>query len=199
MSVKLFKKCVAIIGLVALAGVAGCTSSGENSVLGSATKPGSHNDPENPTQRTRLANTRTELTDYCPKVTLREGTGTYRIYKKRASRENTDGLRYQATILKVARDCTYAQGQLNMKIGVSGRVINGPSGETGRFKMPLRVAIKVAGELVYSKLHKPEGSITPGANNGQFIFVDDQISFPAPPRRNVRIFVGFDEGPYKTP
>ncbi len=184
-------------GLAALLVLAGCTTSGDNGVLGSATKP--HNSPENPTQDTRQANTRGPLTDYCPKTTLREGTGTYRVFKKRASRETTEGLRYQATILRVARDCNYTLGQLNMTIGVAGRIITGPSGETGTFKMPLRVAVKMAGELVYSTLHKVDGTIASGTTNGQFTFVDDKVSFAAPTSKNVRIFVGFDEGPYKTP
>jgi len=183
----------------ALLFLAGCTTSGENGVLSSAVQPADQNNPENPTQRTALANTRNELTDYCPRTVLREGTGSYRLYKKRASRETTEGLRYQATILKVARDCQYEQGQLNMQIGVSGRVINGPSGESGSFKMPLRVAVRVGEELVYSKLHQLDGNIPSGTNNNSFTFVDNQVSIPAPTSRNVRIFVGFDEGPYKTP
>ena len=191
------------IGVLVLLGVlAGCNTTGDNGVLGSATKPdpnASHNDPENPTQNTRMANVRGALTDYCPTVTLREGTAIYRLYRNKKKRDNPDELRYQASILRVSRNCTYEQGQLRMKIGVAGRIITGPSGKAGTFKMPLRIGVKSAGELVYSKLHKLDGSIAEGSTNGRFTFVDNEVSFLAPTSRSVRVHVGFDEGPYKTP
>lgn len=187
------------VSVFALAVLVGCTTIGDDSVLGSAANPASHNNPENPTQRTRLKNTSNILLDYCPRITLREGTDTYRIYKKGADRLTTAGVRFQATIVKTARECSYEQGQLLMKIGVAGRLINGPSGENGSFTMPLRIAIKSEGELVYSKLHQIDGTIAEGSNNGQFTFLDDQVTFLAPRSRSVQVFVGFDEGPEKTP
>lgn len=192
----------AVGALVLLGMLAGCNTTGDNGVLGSATKPdqnASHNDPENPTQNTRLANVRGALTDYCPTVTLREGTAIYRLYRNKKKRDNPDELRYQASILRVSRDCAYEQGQLRMKIGVAGRIITGPSGKAGTFKMPLRIGVKSAGELVYSKLHKLDGAIAEGSANGQFTFVDNEVWFQAPTSRSVRVHVGFDEGPYKTP
>lgn len=190
-------------GMLVLAGLlAGCNTTGDNGVLGSATKPdasASHNDPENPTQNTRMANVRGAMTDYCPTVTLREGTAIYRQYRNSKKRDNPDDLRYQASIIRVTRNCTYEQGQLRMSIGLAGRVIAGPSGKSGSFKMPLRIAVKSSGELVYSKLHKIDGTIAQGSSNGQFSFVDNEVWFTAPTSRNVRVHVGFDEGPYKTP
>ncbi len=190
-------------GALILVGLlAGCTTTGDDGVLGSATKPdpnASFNDPENPTQNTRLANVRGAMTDYCPTVTLREGTAIYRIYRNKKKRDNPDELRYQASIVRVSRSCTYEQGQLRMNIGVSGRIITGPSGKPGAFKLPLRIAIKSQGELVYSKLHRFDGNVAAGTASGKFVFVDDQVSFLAPTSRNVRVHVGFDEGPYKTP
>ncbi len=180
--------------VVALLGLAGCNTSGDNGVLDSAAKQGAHNDPANPTQHTTLLNTRTEMTDYCPRTTLREGTGTYQLFRNKRKKED---LRFQATILKIARDCVYEQGQLKMTIGVAGRMINGPSNATGTVKLPIRMAIKVGGDLVYSKLHKVDSTIAKGSTNSSFSVVDDQISFPAPTSKNVRVFVGFDEGPPK--
>jgi hypothetical protein len=194
-SVKIFSG-IALAGLLVLAS---CNTSGDNGVLGSAAKPGAHNDPENPTQHTKLLNTRNALTDYCPRTVLHEGTGSYKLYKRKASRENDSGLRFQATILKITRDCTYASGQLQMEVGIAGRIINGPSGEAGTIKLPLRIAVRVGSELVYSKLHKIDGTIAKGGSNGQFTFVDREVAFPAPTKTNVRVVVGFDEGPYKTP
>ncbi len=187
---------ITLVGLLALAG---CNTSGDNGVLGSAAKPGSHNNPENPTQHTAMLNTRNAMTDYCPKTTVHEGTGSYKVFKRKANRENNDGLRFQATILKIARDCKYEQGQLKMSVGLAGRIINGSSGESGTIKLPIRIAVRVGSDLVYSKLHKHDGTIAKGSNHGQFQLIDDQIAFAAPTKPNVRVVVGFDEGPYKTP
>ncbi len=202
LNTKFSSKLAAISTIVLLGVLAGCNTTGDNGVLGSATKPdpnAAHNDPENPTQNTRLANVRGALTDYCPTVALREGTAIYRLYRNKKKRDNPDELRYQASILRVSRNCTYEQGQLRMKIGVAGRIITGPSGKAGTIKMPLRIAVKSAGELVYSKLHKLDGTIVEGSTNGQFTFVDNEVSFLAPTSRSVRVHIGFDEGPYKTP
>ena len=182
--------------------LAGCNTTGDNGVLGSAAKPdpnSAHNDPENPTQNTLIANVCGVLTDYCPTLTLREWTAIYLLFLNKKKRDNPDELRYQASILRVSRNCTYEQGQLRMKIGVAGRIITGPSGKAGTFKMPLRIGVKSAGELVYSKLHKLDGAVAEGSANGQFTFVDNEVSFLAPTSCSVRIHVGFDEGPYKTP
>jgi len=194
---------ISISSVVILAGIlAGCNTTGDNGVLGSATKPdpqASFNDPENPTQNTRMANVRGAMTDFCPTATLREGTAIYRLYRNKKKRDNPEELRYQASIVRVSRSCTYEQGQLRMKIGVSGRIVTGPAGKPGSFKLPLRIAIKSQGELVYSKLKKFDGVVAPGNATGKFIYVDEEVSFLAPTNRNVRVNVGFDEGPYKTP
>jgi hypothetical protein len=198
LNTKFYSNVPAVCTLLLLGVLAGCNTTDENGAIGSATKPdqpASHNDPENPTQNTSMANVRGSLTDYCPTVTLREGTAIYRLYRNQKKRDNPDELRYQASILKVSRDCTYEQGQLRMKIGVAGRIITGPSGKAGTVKMPLRIAVKSAGELVYSKLHKLDGVIAEGSTNGQFTFVDNEVWFQAPTSRSVQVHVGFDEGP----
>ncbi|MEM7301850.1 MAG: hypothetical protein AAF468_12260 [Pseudomonadota bacterium] len=176
--------------------LAACTTSGENGVLSSAADNAKR---QNPNATPRLANTRNALSDYCPQVTIRDGTDTYRHFRNKRDRKNNEKLQFQASIIRVARECDYVGDQLAMKIGVEGRIINGPSGASGSFKMPLRVAVSQGGETVYSVLHKPEGGIEPGRSNSQFSFVDGQVSFPAPTARNVRVYVGFDEGPYNTP
>lgn len=195
-----------IVGLGLI--VASCQTSGGN-IFGEAapTTENSANpeqvataDPKiNPNARTRQKNTRSLLSEYCPAVRIRAGTETYRIFPKGVDKTDTDNLRYQATITKVARECAYVGENLTIKVGARGRVITGPSGESGNITMPIRVAVTEGGETVYSKLYKPVETIASGSTNTQFSFVDADVVIPAPRNTNVRVFIGFDEGPYNTP
>ncbi len=54
-------------------------------------------------------------------------------------------------------------------------------------------------DVLYSQLHKIPADIPPGQTNGVFSYVDENISIPMPDKDNLRIFVGYDEGPYDTP
>ena len=193
-----------IVGIATVLGLASCQTSGENGILGSAaksTKPPSSGSVVgvNPNAKPTLANTTNELSNYCPRIVIRAGTETFRVFPKGKDKTNDDNLAYQATMTKVARECAYVGQNLQMKVGARGRIINGPSGKPGDFAMPIRVAVTVGSDTVYSKLHKPVGSIASGSANGNFSFVDDQVVIEAPSARNVRVFVGFDEGPYNTP
>ena len=40
-------------------------------------------------------------------------------------------LRYQATIIRTARECQVNSGVMTMKVGIEGRVITGPAGGPG--------------------------------------------------------------------
>ena len=202
-----------ILALGATALLAGCQAGGSGGVLGSAAKEGASKGTAaygadgrtqegrrgttgtNPHGQTRMKNTRNALSDYCPTVAIREGTGTYRIFKRGAEEDDTSAIRYQATIAKAARECAYEGESLKMRVGVRGRIINGPDGETGSFAMPIRVAVVEGKRTVYSKLHKPKGAIAPGTGNAAFSYVDEEVVIPAPRRTNVRVYVGFDEGP----
>lgn len=185
--------------ILLLAVLAGCNTAGNNSVLGSAATPAAANNAENPTQSTRLLNTRTDLSDYCPRINLQEGTAIYQVFRRNAKQDDADNLRYQATILRFSRNCTYEQGQLRMRIGVAGRLISGPEGKPGTFEMPLRIAIKSGEEMVFNKLYRIDATIAPGTANGNFSFVDNEVWIPAPTSRSLRVRVGFDEGKNKNP
>ena len=188
----------------------GCQSAGSGGVLGSVLSEDEENkrkielanrgtQGQNPNAKTRLANTRNALTDYCPAVRLRSGTETFRVTPEGGNKEDASQLRYQATITKVARECAYVGDNLEIKVGARGRLITGPQGQPGQFEMPIRVAVTQGEETIYSQLHRPKGSIAEGTTNGNFSFVDDKVVIPAPKSPNVRVFIGFDEGPYNTP
>lgn len=141
-----------------------------------------------------------DLRAYCPKTVLRAGTETFRLYKrgvKKGDEDSAKSLRFQGSITEVVRECNYRGGMLNVRVGVAGRVINGPTGETGVFKMPLRVAVTRGEEVLYSQLHQVNGTVEPGKTNGFFKFVDGNVLIPKPSAENIIIYAGFDEGPKK--
>ena len=191
------------LGTLALLTLAACQTSGSDGVLSNALPRGTDgqevvaNTPkpgENPNATTRLKNTRNPLATYCPAVRIRSGTEAFRVYKGK-DRENPDNVRYQASITKVARECTYVGQNLQIKVGARGRIITGPAGGPGSFKMPIRVAVQQGDCSRHFKLHQSVGKIDGGATNGSFEFVDDTIVIPAPTSTNVRIYLGFDETP----
>lgn len=141
-----------------------------------------------------------DLRAYCPKTVLRAGTETFRLYKrgvKKGDENARNSVRFQGSITEVVRECNYRGNTLNVRVGVAGRVINGPSGETGTFSMPLRIAVTRGEEVLYTQLHQVVGTIQPGKTNGFFKFVDGNIMIDKPKSKNIVIYAGFDEGPPK--
>ena len=136
-----------------------------------------------------------ELRAYCPKVDLREGTAFYRTYEKGGKEtEDPSKVIYQASLSETSRDCKYANGILTMTVAAAGRVVPGPVGKAGTITMPIRVAVTRGDEVLYSKLTTQDVQIgETGAT--QFVFTDNEVSFPQPTSVNIQVFVGYDEGP----
>jgi hypothetical protein len=147
-------------------------------------------------QRPRPAKLLQDPRAYCPKTVLRAGTETYNVFPDKVKKDDPEAprlLRFRATITEVVRECNYAGEFLNIKVGVAGRLISGPSGETGQFSMPIRVAVTAGDTVLYTKLHDVPAELPPGRPNSTFRFVDSQVSIPKPTKENVVIYVGFDE------
>lgn len=139
-----------------------------------------------------------EVRAFCPKVLLREGTAYFNTYTK-GNQDNIDEVIYQATLVDVTRSCTYNGGMVSMVVTAAGRVVPGPQGRSGTITMPIRVAVVNAEGPIVSELRKMDVSVDATSGAQQFLFQDNQISFPQPTDRVVQVFVGFDEGPYDTP
>ena len=133
-----------------------------------------------------------ELRAYCPVVTLREGTSFFRTYEGKAQ-DDPRKLIHQASIADVTRNCTRADGMLTMNVALAGRVVSGPAGKPGTITMPIRVAVVEGDKVLYSQLHKHQVQVGAGAT--QFVFNDPNVTIPDPAEQNVRVFVGYDEGP----
>jgi len=180
-----------VINLILLAALSACTSSGSVDALNSA-KNAKKSSPEEIV----------DLRAYCPKTTILAGTETLRMFPKGVKKDSKNALqklRYQATIQEVVRECNYVSQTLAMRVGVAGRVINGPTGETGDVELPIRIVVSRGEDVLYTQLHKIKASIVPGRSFATFRFVDEAVNIDKPAKENILIRVGFDEGPYNTP
>ena len=71
----------------------------------------------------------------------------------------TTSVRYQGTIVRNARDCTQFGGQVNVRVGVQGRIIVGPAGAPPAVDVPIRVAVVQEGvqpKTVATKLYRTQ-------------------------------------------
>ena len=137
-----------------------------------------------------------ELTAYCPPVTLREGTAYFNSYAK-GGQDDPTKLAYQASISDVTRSCSRANGLLTLNVGVAGRIVPGPAGASGTVKMPIRIAVLQGEEVLYSQLHDHQVALDDSGAATQFIFNDPNVTVPIPSEESLQVFAGYDEGPPK--
>jgi hypothetical protein len=153
-----------------------------------------------------------DLTGYCPKVSLRDGTAYFNTYGKApkaktaaagddaaasdTTQQNDSGsIIYQAAITDVTRDCTHSNGSLIMNVAVAGKVVPGPLGKAGTITMPIRVVVAQGDKVLYSQLHQYQVRITDLSAATQFVYKENNVTVPdASP---YQVFVGYDEGPAK--
>jgi len=139
--------------------------------------------------------TQSELTAFCPTISIREGTAAYNTYAKGGDQDPTQII-YQASIADATRQCNRSDGQMAINVAIAGRVVPGPLGQAGAITMPIRVAVTVGGQVAFSELYNHQATVD-GSAASQFLFKPPLITIPIPPDRGARIYVGFDEGPGK--
>lgn len=132
----------------------------------------------------------------CPQVTIRAGASTYAVAAP-GKQPVGDDVKYQASITKMARDCTLADGQITAHIGIQGRVIVGPSGAPPTIEIPLRVAVVQGGvgeKVITTKAFRT--TVEMGENEVvPFTLVTDDVVYPAPSGADAEhyiFYVGFD-------
>ena len=76
----------------------------------------------------------------CPQIEVQDGTSSVRVYA--GADQSNANLRYQFSLGDTARDCQLADGRLNIKVGVAGRVLVGPAGAPSSFTVPVRIVIR---------------------------------------------------------
>jgi len=131
---------------------------------------------------------------------VRTGTATLMIGSKAGEGDPSAlDLRYQATIIRTARECRVNSGVMTMKIGIEGRVITGPAGGPGTITVPLRLAVVQEGvnpKTILSKFASVQVEVASAVDRVPFTHIDPEISFPLPqPIANIDayvVYVGFD-------
>jgi hypothetical protein len=114
------------------------------------------------------------------------------------SAATSDSVRYQFSISETARECDVVNGQIAIKVGVSGRVLIGPAGAPGTYSVPVRIAIKREGAdgVLASKLYPVTATIPPSEAGAPFTLVSEPMLVPftrEEAREDYSIIVGFDQ------
>lgn len=122
----------------------------------------------------------------CPIVKLQPDTEFIRRAVEGA--EGDSGLRWQASILRTARECSRAGEGVKIRVGLSGRVVEGPRGAPDTVELPVRIAVREGGEVTYSRLHSV--SVTRTGASDAWAFVDEDVIVDDPD--GTTIVVGFD-------
>jgi hypothetical protein len=133
---------------------------------------------------------------YCPSVDVRPGTSSLAFNVPGG--QGAMGLRYQASLGQTARECSAAGGNLNMKVGVQGRIILGPAGGPGTIEVPLRLALVQEGpspKTHWTKLYRIPVTIGDGVPNVAFTHVEEDLTVPMPSASALEsyvVYIGFD-------
>ncbi|MEY9181443.1 hypothetical protein ABIG06_003075 [Bradyrhizobium sp. USDA 326] len=132
----------------------------------------------------------------CPQVTVRAGASTYAVGAGGKPAVGNE-IRFQASITKMARECSRSSAGITARIGIQGRVIAGPAGAPASVEVPLRIAVVQGGvgeKVIASKAYRTTVEMTEGGSV-PFTFVAEDMTYPvpAPAAADSYIFyVGFD-------
>jgi hypothetical protein len=132
----------------------------------------------------------------CPPVTVRAGAATYAVAAPGKQPVGND-LRFQATISKMARECTVNGGVITARIGIQGRVIAGPAGAPASVQVPIRVAVVQGGvseKTVATKAYQTTVTMTEGGSE-PFTLLAEDLTYPAPSGAigdSYIFYIGFD-------
>ncbi|MBS7533633.1 hypothetical protein KHC28_08180 [Ancylobacter sonchi] len=133
--------------------------------------------------------------DYsCPGVQVRGGAASWQVTDSGAE----GGVRYQANLGAFSRECHFARPDMNMRVGIQGRVLLGAKGGPGKVTVPLRLAVVEEGPTpkpVWTKLYAVPVEIGQGVMQVDFGLVADDVTFPLPTPEALEryvVYVGFD-------
>lgn len=129
----------------------------------------------------------------CPPVQVRGGAAAWQV-----TDPQDGGVRYQATLGQFSRECRFTAPDMNIRIGIQGRVLLGAKGGPGKVNVPIRLAVVEEGpepKSVWTKFYSVPVEIGAGVMQVDFGIVADDVNFPRPtPAASERyvIYVGFD-------
>ena len=136
----------------------------------------------------------------CPEMRVRTGASTLMVGSKPGEGEPAAlDVRYQGTIVRMARECNVHAGMMTMKIGIEGRVITGPAGGPGTVDVPLRIAVVQEGltpKPIVSKFGREQVTIANAIDRVTFTHIESDVTFPLPQPLGLIdsyvVYVGFD-------
>ena len=132
----------------------------------------------------------------CPPVSIRAGASTYAVGAPGKQPTGND-LRFQVTITKTSRECSYNSGTITARIGIQGRVIAGPAGAPSSVQIPLRVAVVQTGvqeKTIATKAYQTSVAMTE-AGSEPFVLIAEELVYPAPSGAagdSYVFYIGFD-------
>ena len=129
-------------------------------------------------------------------MAIRAGASTYAVAAPGKQPVGND-LRFQATITRMARECTINGGEITARIGIQGRVIAGPAGAPATIQVPLRIAVVqggVAEKTIATKAYQTTVTMTESGSE-PFSLVAEDLVYPVPSPAladNYIFYIGFD-------
>jgi hypothetical protein len=132
----------------------------------------------------------------CPPVAIRAGASTYAVAAPGKQPVGND-LRFQATITRMARECSINGGEITARIGIQGRVIAGPAGAPATIQVPLRIAVVQGGvseKTIATKAYQTTVTMTESGSE-PFSLVAEDLVYPVPSPAvadNYIFYIGFD-------
>jgi hypothetical protein len=132
----------------------------------------------------------------CPPVSIRAGASTYQVAAPGKQPVGND-LRFQVTITRTARECSYNGGEITARIGIQGRVIAGPAGAPSSVDIPMRVAVVQSGVQEKTIATKAYHTSVTMSEDGSvpFTLVAEDLAYPAPSGAvgdSYVFYIGFD-------
>jgi hypothetical protein len=134
----------------------------------------------------------------CPAAEVRRGAATLSVGPP--GEPTAMAMKYQASFVRVARECALVEGNMVVKVGVEGRVVLGPAGSPGPVSVPLRFAVvqeTASGGMraITTKFIKIPVDVG-ATGNTPFVYVEEALSFPVPTPTTALddyiVYVGFD-------
>ena len=184
--------------------LAGCSSVSLNSMTGgllgsSSSAPSTKQAGGGRRRQSARAHRRRRAVPGCAELSA--GTSRPLIVGRTAGQERPAPLdvRYQGSVVRMARECHVFAGAMHIKVGIEGRVITGPAGVPGTVDVPLRVAVvhnSINPVTVSTELAQIPVTINNTVDQVTFTHVYPDVSFPLPHPLGVIdsyvIYVGFD-------
>jgi hypothetical protein len=128
----------------------------------------------------------------CPAVGVLEGAAAWRQGRTDGS---ASGVAFQASLVDLARECSFQDTQVALRVGVEGRLLIGPQGRAGTFQVPVRIVVKRRQAIVTQRFTRVSVTIPANEASADFTHVDASIVVPITefdPGDEYDIYVGFD-------